>query len=259
MINTASNIRYLSMTSSTRKFIKKFIPNSILKLRQIFLNKKFDNRYEGRKIGEIFGEVYRDNLWGDGTPGYYSGPGSHDPSLVVPYVEAIKLFLQEEKMLESANDIGCGDFNIGHQISPMFDVYRGFDIVQNVIDQNRKLYPHLEFHVLDATSNKPPKAQVIFIREVLQHLSNIDVQRVLKHVQGQCDVLIVSNARSKNNLKYVANKDMPTGPIARRAEMNSGLNLEAEPFNLAYVRKVEICELDIPNSENCITTTAFIF
>src|SRR6185436_6773977 len=43
--------------------------------------------FEDRSLKEVFTHIYRQNIWGRGDGGLYSGPGS-DPAVTAPYVAA---------------------------------------------------------------------------------------------------------------------------------------------------------------------------
>ena len=96
-------------------------------------------RFYGADLNQenVFSKIYTDGTWGDGSLPFYSGPGSHDDSIVLPYLEIIS------KLIESRNlqnmrfvDLGCGDFNIGRSISSMVSSYHGIDIDPNLIKYN---------------------------------------------------------------------------------------------------------------------------
>lgn len=242
-----------------RKLAKQIFPEWLLKLRRSALRKKFDKNYKGLQSKEIFSRIYAENTWGDGEEGHYSGPGSHNPRIFEPYVAAIQKITRDENLFESANDIGCGDFNIGRQLAPLFDTYRGYDIVESVIDRNTVKFPNVFFNTIDVTISSPLYAQVIFIREVFQHLSNSDIKKALSNLDGLCKVLIVSNTRADFGPDYLPNKDILTGPMARRAELDSGVHLDLPPFDIKFSRRVNVCEVSIPGTSKFLQTEAFFF
>ena len=52
--------------------------------------------------------------------------------------------------------------------------YIASDIVNELIDHNKKKFKQydVDFRVLDITKNDLPEAEICFLRQVLQHLSN---------------------------------------------------------------------------------------
>ena len=235
----------------------RFVPEPVKRFRRNVLNWADARQYRRLDTAQRFSKIYAENVWGDGQDGLFSGPGSHDKRITAPYVDAIKSFVEREGLGKSANDIGCGDFNIGRQLKPLFNSYRGFDIVKSVVEANRERFPDTEFDVLDATSEIPPYAEVVFVREVMQHLSNADIARMLNKLQGTYDVLIVANSRARPSADYLPNKDIETGHFARRPRMHSGVDLEAEPFNATFARCEVLSEVPFRGSDFIIETKAY--
>ncbi len=97
----------------------------------------FDKIFKGikkKKMTEIslkeqFTDIYEKNLWGGAEGEYYSGVGSYREDLIIPYKEWLKDFIAKEN-ISSIVDLGCGDFNIGKQLTSMVSQYTGVDIVE---------------------------------------------------------------------------------------------------------------------------------
>ena len=57
--------------------------------------------------------------------------------------------------------------------------YNGVDIVDELIEHNRKTFrhPNIRFHCMDAAKDNVdlPFGELLIIRQVLQHLSNADI------------------------------------------------------------------------------------
>ena len=64
--------------------------------------------------------------------------------------------------------------------------YTGIDIVESVIAHNRQLYggDNVQFFVRDIIEDELPAADLCLIREVFQHLSNAQIQRVLPKLRA---------------------------------------------------------------------------
>lgn len=59
--------------------------------------------------------------------------------------------------------------------------YRGFDIVRPVIQQNRKLYARegVDFDVSQEQFDERPDADLLIVKDVLQHWSNAAIESFL--------------------------------------------------------------------------------
>jgi hypothetical protein len=69
--------------------------------------------------------------------GFHSGDGSHEPSVVEPYVAALRRYLAE--VPEPVNLVvpGCGDFNVGRRLIDVANQTVACDIVPDLIARNR--------------------------------------------------------------------------------------------------------------------------
>jgi hypothetical protein len=78
-------------------------------------------------------------------------------------------------------DLGCGDFNVGSQLRPYCSEYVACDIVQSLIERNKLKFADrgVEFRALDMASDPLPAGDVVFIRQVLQHMSNAQILALL--------------------------------------------------------------------------------
>ena len=77
--------------------------------------------------------------------------------------------------------MGCGDFVVGSKIRSLCNQYIACDIVAPLIEYNKKKYQPLnvDFRTLNLISDNLPSADVVFIRQVLQHLSNIEIKNII--------------------------------------------------------------------------------
>ena len=64
-------------------------------------------------VKEVFEDIYSNNKWGGVSGEGYSGDGSHDPNIVIPYVNSVRWFASKLGGKLNAVDFGCGDFNVG--------------------------------------------------------------------------------------------------------------------------------------------------
>jgi SAM-dependent methyltransferase len=217
---------------------------------------------DSENLSDLFGQIYRDSLWGtspDTGETFYSGHGSHDPMLVMPYLYSVRGFLHGFHLHNGRRpdvlDIGCGDFTIGARLADLANWYLACDVVAQLIDRNRKRFRRdgLEFLVLDATRSAPPDADITVIRQVLQHLSNEQIAAILERLPEHCSYLVVTE-EVPGKKDFVPNLDMLPGPGVR-AEHGSGVVLTAKPFSLAVVEEVVLC--DVPFGESRIRTSLY--
>lgn len=185
--------------------------------------------YEDRSAKEVFTHIYRSKVWGESTTELYSGPGS-DPSVAADYIDAVRQFIAD-KGIRSVVDLGCGDFRIGSRIVSPGLRYHGIDIVEDVVEHNQKTHgmTDIAFSCRDATRAALPPADLCLVREVLQHLSNAEIQRVL-NACSQYRYVIVTEAVAAPDRFVQPNIDSSHSPNTR-ADRGSGVVLDAPPFS----------------------------
>lgn len=217
-----------------------------------YLIKKSQKPFLNRTNADIFSEVYEKKLWGenpnDGAD-FYSGTGSYG-DIAHEYINCINNFIKE-KNITSITDIGCGDFKIGSQIAErnLQVKYTACDVVPSLIERNKIKFASLsnvEFKVIDGAKDELPESQLITIRQVLQHLSNSDVQSILSKTKN-FPYVIISEHLFKEGLEKSYNKDKPSGPDIRLSEM-SGVYIDKAPFNLK-AKEILRCREDIEGKE----------
>ncbi len=130
---------------------------------------------------DVMEQIYEMNLWGGEDGDFYSGLGSHDPEIVVPYVDAVSEFSSSFEEPVTVLDLGCGDFNVGSRLVRHTSKYIAVDIVKDLIERNKETFEddRLEFICMDIAKGDLPKADCIILRQVLQHLSNTEIQRIV--------------------------------------------------------------------------------
>ena len=244
------------MLLKIKKLIKFF--KKICNITNIFFCKI---KFRGLSNKEIFNKVYKEQYWGtnsDSRQLFFSGQGSHDLLVVNTYVGAVARFLRGLSFKATVLDLGCGDFNIGSKIRRFCGTYIACDIVESLIEHNKKIFKSLDvdFRTLDATQEAIPKVQVIFIRQVFQHLSNDEIVKSLNHLRSACTYLVLTEEIPANHKKYKANKDIKTS-YSTRWLINSYVNLTMPPFDLKPLSEKIICTIPIRGGESLITTTVF--
>ena len=119
--------------------------------------------------------------------------------MVDSYVKCVKNFLTNLPKKPVVVDLGCGDFNIGQHFLTLSERYIGCDVVPSLIEFNKKKYisKNLSFVHLDAAKDELPEGEIVIIRQVLQHLSNSQIQEVLNKGQIEFQVSDINRASTQ--------------------------------------------------------------
>ena len=117
---------------------------------------------------------------GQGKP-WFSGGGS-TPKQSAPYIEILKDILKKYHV-KSVADIGCGDWQFSRHINWAGISYVGYDVVKCLIEMNQKQFgsDKIIFKQADFTKEDIQSADLLLCKEVLQHLTNSDVQYFIKN------------------------------------------------------------------------------
>ncbi|GFE87068.1 class I SAM-dependent methyltransferase [Steroidobacter agaridevorans] len=204
---------------------------------------------------DVFTQVYREGLWGRTLRRrFYSGPGSHDAGLIQPYVGAVSGFLSSLPARPAVVDLGCGDFNVGRRIRSACGSYIACDVVADLIAYNRRQFASLDvdFRCVDIVKDPLPAGDVVFIRQVLQHLSNEQIASVVAKLPQFRYLVLTEHLPAGHD--FVPNADHRHGS-GIRLDANSGVVLTAPPFELR-TRAQQII-LDIPKYGGRITTIVY--
>jgi len=200
-------------------------------------------------------QVYKMNLWGSNASEFYSGEGSHNPELVNPYIEAIVSFLKTLNTPISVCDLGCGDFNIGSKLFKYTSKYFAIDIVPELIDHNKSNFKakNLSFSSLDIAKDDLPPADCALIRQVLQHLSNAEVQNILNKLQAYKYVIITEHIPL---FDFIPNLDIISGQ-GIRLKKQSGLDVLKAPFKFKVTSQEELLTINLKDGKGKIVTTKY--
>jgi hypothetical protein len=184
-----------------------------------------------RSNARTFTEVYEKRFWGtsDNSDPYYSGVGSYDPC-VPEYVELVKSVISSLE-IRLVTEIGCGDFAVARQNIGSCDSYMGIDVVKGLIERNTRLFgsERVRFKCVDATKQKLDPSDLCIVRQVLQHLSNKDILKILSNQRSK-HLLITEHLPSPENVVAINLDKMSGGDI--RAQFGSGVFIDHPPFNL---------------------------
>jgi len=200
-------------------------------------------------------QVYEMNLWGGDNADFYSGEGSHSPEIVNPYLTAVTAFLTSFKEPLTVCDLGCGDFNIGKELVKHTEKYVAVDIVPSLIARNKEIFKaqNLEFQCLDISVADLPAGDCAILRQVLQHLSNAEIQSIVNKLAAYKYVLLTEHLPEDS---FVPNKDIISGQ-GNRLKVQSGVNLLAPPFNFKVQEEAQLSAVVLDDGKGIIVTTIF--
>jgi hypothetical protein len=198
-----------------------------------------------------FEQIYENGVWGKSNEigeKYFSGIGSHDGAIVGSYVSAVRSFLESLADVPDVVDLGCGDFAVGSQIRPYCRKYIAADAVDGLIARNKQKFANedVEFRVVDITRDELPTADVAFVRQVFQHLSNSDIQKAIPKLSANYRYVVLTEHLPAGQ-QFTPNLDKTSGADTRMDLGNggSGVVLTEPPFSLAVKDSAVLCEVSL--------------
>lgn len=205
------------------------------------------NRNRSNK--EIFSKIYDTHQWGgEGGEDFYSGEGTYFKDIQV-YIDAVYSFIKENNV-KTVCEIGCGDFNVTGALLKRVDVdYTGLDVVPSLIDHLNKNYQTEKIHFLclDASSPKAkiPQVDLCIIRQVLQHLSNKSILKILENTKHIPNLLITEHLPV--NPGEINGDKVTNGYIRLQNKIPSGVYLDQAPFSKIIKKDLLNLPLDDKN------------
>jgi len=164
-----------------------------------------------------FEKIYENGEWGIG-----SGEGSL-PVHVRGYIKMLEHFIRKNK-IKRIIDFGCGDWQFSRYINWNGIQYIGFDVVDSVIDYNRTTYTkdNVSFKLFSGQYRDLPDADLMIVKDVLQHWSSQDIMEFLPilHNYPHC---LITNCINPHGI--TVNQDITNGEFRH-------LDLRQPPFNL---------------------------
>ena len=238
--------------------LKRLTPGPFLRAFRARQLRKLREEYGHLSAQDVFTRIYECGAWGkssDSSVTYFSGSGSHAGPIVTTYLAAVEQFLISFVSKPSVADLGCGDFAIGARIRGLCGNYTACDIVPKLIEINRERFADLDvdFRVLDLTTDELPPAEVVFVRQVLQHLSNEQILRAVPKIQSNYKFLVLTEHLPAFE-GFVPNRDHPAGPGVRLGA-ESGIVITSAPFSLKVKSERVLCE--VGEAGGLIRTTLF--
>lgn len=160
----------------------------------------------------IFRKIYLTNAWKDKES--RSGRGS-TVNFTKNIIQSLPLLLEQYNVM-SVFDCPCGDFNWMKDVVHKIPRYLGGDIVPELVEANKKLYPNIEFIQFDLITQQLPDVDMLFCRDCLFHFCESDIEKTINNIK-------------RSNIKYLLttnftifkNRDISTGqwrPLSLRKE-----------------------------------------
>lgn len=243
-----------SIVQLIRPLLRRIFPRKWRERRAIAAEARRHQRYSNLPVDKIFANIYQHGEWGGNSSEYYSGSGSHEPSIVSPYVEAVQTLLRGMPSPPVLVDVGSGDFNVGKNFVELVRHYYACDIVSDLQKYNAEKFQHrnLEFLCLNAVEDDLPDGDLIVVRQVFQHLSNAQISQVVRKCFKYQRWIITEHLPGWED--FQPNADITAG-CGIRALFNSGVVLTAKPFNVTGYNTRVLCE--VAEHGGVIRTTLF--
>ncbi|MFT7051796.1 MAG: hypothetical protein ACJAZK_002414, partial [Psychroserpens sp.] len=111
----------------------------------------------------------------------------------------------------------------------------------------------LEFHCLDIAVDDLPSGDCALLRQVLQHLSNAEVKRIVHKLTDFKYVILTEHVPEGD---FIPNKDIISGQ-GIRLKKQSGLSILTPPFNLKIKGEWQLLSVVLKDGKGLIVTTLY--
>lgn len=171
-------------------------------------------------LATTFNKIYSSNRWIFG-----SGTGSVAINNR-KYTRFVQKFLESHKDIQCVLDVGCGDWQIGRKIDWGHRKYIGIDVSDYVLTETKQKYETdtIKFHVIDAANDALPDADLVIIKDVLEHLSFDQIQLILDKTDKYEYVLIQNDI----NILKTTNYDIDNGGYRKLDITKAPFHFKAE-------------------------------
>jgi hypothetical protein len=136
-----------------------------------------------------------------------------------------QLFVQHN--IKSIFDAGCNDCGWMSELLQDLDIaYQGGEISPTMVDYVHRTFPNLMVQVHDATTDKLPQVDLLFVRDVAIHLNNADKRRLWQNWLSSNIpwILITQSPDYDHNRDFMYKNDDPFISI------NTYVNWKLEPW-----------------------------
>ncbi|TWT67713.1 hypothetical protein Pla123a_42690 [Posidoniimonas polymericola] len=184
----------------------------------------------GQTAEQAFSMIYSSHAWGSESR---SGPGSV-PKATAEYHAWLAEFA-ESRSVGSVVDVGCGDWTATQNLGWDNVDYTGVDVVPDLVDDLNTRFGNerRRFVCLDANRDELPAADLLVIKDVLQHWPLDCVHRF----RGQLDRFkhaVITNDRARTVTTYALGTPVWRRQITANGDIAMGgyrtLQLNAAPF-----------------------------
>ena len=174
----------------------------------------------GDEAGATFGDIYESAAWGGG-----SGEGSRAAATDV-YRTIVERLVRGSDV-GSVVDAGCGDWEFSQLIDWSDVSYLGLDVVPELVARNREAFarPGVEFQCSDFHAERPPAADLLLCKDVLQHWPVAWIQLFLRVTRARYRYMLLTNDIDSTRPGHPRNADIELGDWRP-------LDLEADVFGL---------------------------
>tara|TARA_B100000678_G_scaffold224633_1_gene192261 strand:+ start:3028 stop:3690 length:663 start_codon:yes stop_codon:yes gene_type:complete len=148
----------------------------------------FDDNFKFNIINKL-------NLWFSTES--MSGDGSEIQNTKV--ISNILPKIIKKYKIKTLFDCPCGDMNYMSKIleKNLKIKYTGGDIVQKLVIINRKKYPIYKFIHFDIINNKISKYDLIIVKDLLNHISFSNIQKILSNIKKSGSKYLLLNNHNK--------------------------------------------------------------
>lgn len=190
---------------------------------------------------QAFETIYRTHEWGGQSR---SGPGS-DRRHTAAYIDFLNNWLVRHPDCRDIVEIGCGDWattRLMRLIPPQ--TYTGYDIVPEVIARNAESFQTdaIRFMCADFLEEPTKKGDLLIVKDVLQHLSNVSVMRFIEFVLPRYSyALLVNDVRRYEERSFfgipIDRHDVQTPNVDIQDGGSRPLRLDQAPFQLRFTER----------------------
>ena len=184
-------------------------------------------------LKERFSQIYSKNIF----RGKASRSGSGSDMVQTAEIRRELPKLIQEYGIRTFMDAPCGDWHWMKETALNVGQYIGVDIVEPLIEKNRKAFGNdgTSFLCLDLAKDELPQADIIFCRDCLVHLTYDEIRKVIANFKRSKSTYLLTTTFPGR-----ANVDLVLENIWRP------LNLEMPPFNFPKPLKLinEKCSED---------------
>jgi SAM-dependent methyltransferase len=188
----------------------------------------------------LWDKIYKDGVW---SLEKNSGPGS-DPNTSSTWLSFLQNFI-EENNIRSILDLGSGDGRLTSRLNLKNISYVGIEASSSAIALFYKNNRDREYKIINSSilEEEYPQSDLIIIKDVLQHNTNSDVNKILNKIKESCShALICEDFSEVTNLDINPGEYRPISLALIELSLNANLlfKYNSGPFTKAvyyYKRK----------------------